>query len=213
MNEYFKPWIGDDYRQAQNKILVIGDSHYCGGCEICGVHGMLSPEDIGECSNFTRNTVQAYLKFRMGTGGKENWMTKTFYQFDKIFYGKEEVTLEESLKLWNSVSFYNFLQTAYVGAADNTIYTANDYTLSTPLAFEVIQELQPDLIIVWGNRAYDNLPSANWNEGRNYYDGFYKLTNHHIVYCLRIYHPSRANIITWHQKIMEISKLLQTNGV
>lgn len=208
MNEYFKPWIGSGYKQAHNRILIIGDSHYCGGCETCGVHGMCSPKEMCECNNFTRNTIRAYLDFRMGTGSKENWMTKTFYPFDKIFFGKEEVTIEESLKLWNNVAFYNFLQTAYVKEADNTKYATRDYTLSVPLAFEIIQELRPDLIIVWGNRAYNSLPSADWENGSDYYNGYYKLNNQHIAYCFRIYHPSRANIQIWHQKIIEMSKLL-----
>ena len=39
MDTFFKPWIGSEYQQKNYKILVIGDSHYCGGCDRCGVYG------------------------------------------------------------------------------------------------------------------------------------------------------------------------------
>lgn len=139
-------------------------------------------------------------------------MTKTFYRFDKIFYGKENVTMEESLKLWNSISFYNFLQTAYIGKASNVLYSDDDYALSTSLFCNVIKELKPNLLIVWGNRAYYHLPNTNWLRGTNY-SGKYLIDNENEIKCIRIYHPSRANVSDWHSILtdfigMEPNKLL-----
>lgn len=91
MDTFFKPWIGSEYQQKNYKILVIGDSYYCGGCDRCGVYGNCSFEKMGKCSNFTQRVVKSYIDFRKGIGEKEKWMTKTYYPFDKIFYGKENV--------------------------------------------------------------------------------------------------------------------------
>lgn len=213
MDTFFKPWIGSEYQQKNYKILVIGDSHYCGGCDRCGVYGNCSFEEMEDCSNFTQRIVKSYIDFRKDIIEKQRWMTKTFYRFDKIFYGKENVTIEESLKLWDSISFYNFLQTAYIGEASNVLYSNDDYALSTPLFYNVIKELNPNLLIVWGNRAYDHLPNTNWLRGTDYYNGKYLIDNENEIKCIRIYHPSRANISDWHSILtdfigMEPNKLL-----
>ena len=169
-------------------------------------------EEMEDCSNFTQRIVKSYIDFRKDIIEKQGWMTKTFYRFDKIFYGKENVTMEESLKLWNSISFYNFLQTAYIGEASNVSYSDDDYALSTPLFCNVIKELKPNLLIVWGNRAYYHLPNTNWLRGTNY-SGKYLIDNENEIKCIRIYHPSRANVSDWHSILtdfigMEPNKLL-----
>ena len=55
MNVYFQPWIGDNYGSSYPRILIIGDSHYCGdeNCKFCGVRGNKPIEEFGACSNFT----------------------------------------------------------------------------------------------------------------------------------------------------------------
>lgn len=196
MQVYFKPWIGPDYEKSPRKILVIGDSHYCGGCDRCGVRGC-TMEEMADCHDFTRDVVSKYLAFRAGAGEKANWMTKTFLQFDKIYYGKHEVSAEESSELWNGIAFYNFVQTAVSGEASNTNYTAEDYARSSPMATEVINELRPDLIIVWGNKAYGALSGEGWTDtGRQ--RGYYTLPDGSVSHCIRIAHPSRAGQEKWH---------------
>ena len=197
MNVYFEPWIGKEYYNQDVKILVIGDSHYCGGCDKCGIRGCTIPE-MGECKNFTRNTIKNYLSFRAGIIEKSNWMTKTYLPFDKIYFGHEDVTLEESLKLWNKIAFHQFVQTAISEEASNTNYTNDDYSLSSPMAKEVINILKPDFIIVWGNRAYNSLDNENWTQGSDNFNGSYLLPSGKSAKCIRIYHPSRANVETWH---------------
>ena len=37
---FFKPWVGKDYESGGifgKKILVLGESHTCGGCDQCGL--------------------------------------------------------------------------------------------------------------------------------------------------------------------------------
>jgi hypothetical protein len=201
MNVYFLPWVGSEYDHSSPKVLIIGDSHYCGDCEECGVRGNRTIEEMEGCSNFTKNTIKDYLSFREGTGEKELWMTKTFLRFDKIYFGKEDVSVAESLELWNSVAFCNFLQTAASVEASNNNYTLEDYSRSSPMVTEIINELQPDIVIVWGNNAWDSLANEGWQDGAVDYTGTYTLSTGHIVHCGRIYHPSRANVEQWHPEI------------
>lgn len=209
MKTYFKPWVGPDYEKADRKILVIGDSHYCGTHDRCGVRGNCSLEEMGECRNFTMNTISAYLAFRTGTGGKENWMTRTYYRFDQLYYGKDAVSEEESIALWNRVAFYNFLQTAASGDASNTNYTNDDYAASSPMATEVISELHPDIVIVWGGRAWGAMTGEGWHDGANSYTGYYTLADGHVVHCIKIIHPSRIGLDEWIPKLDEFLKGLE----
>lgn len=181
INVYFKPWIGPAYHRMSTKMLIVGDSHYCEESDECDSQG-----NCKNCSLITRKAVEAYMKYRR-TGKKEDWaawMTRTYFRFDKLFYGKENVSSEESLRLWNSISFYNFLQTAHSPTPSNQSYKTSEYRHSQPMAQEVIEKLRPDYIIVWGRRAYDHLPGTElrWQEGTDYYNGAYTLEDGHIVH-------------------------------
>lgn len=208
MNVFFKPWVGPDYAKSDRKILVIGDSHYCGSCDRCGVRGNCSFEEMAECNNFTISTISDYIKFRAG-GEKANWMTKTYCRFDKLYYGKEEVSEEESVTLWNRIAFYNFLQTAASDDASNTNYTNDDYAASSPMATEVINELRPDVVIVWGSRAWGAMTGEGWHDGANSYTGYYTLADGHVVHCIKIIHPSRIGLDEWIPKLDEFLKGLE----
>lgn len=214
MNVFWEPWIGANYKKSDKKLLVVGDSHYCGGCggcggnitDRCGVHGKCTFDYMIGCENFkvfTNKVVKEYLSYRNGIAPKRDWMGSTYIPFDKIYYGHEDVTVEETLKLWNSIAFYQFLQTAWSGKADNTAYTNEDYEDSTPLMVEVLETLRPDYMIVWGNRAWRATPGdpLEWHYGSDDYTGYYKLKDGHIIHCMRMYHPSRAGHVRWHDAI------------
>lgn len=213
MNVFFEPWIGQNYKSSDKKLLVVGDSHYCGGCggkitDRCGVHGNCTFEYMKEinCENFkvfTNKVVKLYLAYMNGTGPKYSWMGNTYLPFDRIYFGHEDVTGEESSKLWNSIAFYQFLQTAWSGETSNTTYQDEDYTDSTPLMVEVLETLRPDYMIVWGNRAWWGTPGKplEWHYGADRFTGYYKLKDGHIIHCMRMYHPSRAGHVRWHEEI------------
>ena len=199
-NVYFKPWVGSNYKDAVKKILVIGDSHYCGACQNCGVRGYCSIKEMGDCVNFTSNVVREYLDFLNGKKESDMWM-RSFKCFDKILLG-QDATKEERTEMWNGIAFYNFVQTAISGVTSNAKYTQKDYVDSSAMALEIIKELHPDYVIVWGKRAYNYLPDTDWLSE----DKAYLLPNGHKVYCLRIDHPSRAHQATWSK---EVKKFLE----
>lgn len=195
-NVKFKPWIGKDYHDGNEfgkKILVIGESHYCKDCE-----------DVNEsdCSDFTQNLIQELVD------GKTASWTGTFRKFERSLVG-HETTPEESARIWNSLAFYNYLQTAV--PEPRKAGTPEDYDKSEDAFYEVLNDLQPDAIIVWGvTRMWDNMPSRGWEKGAEIkVDGYplkqgsYTLDNGHVIKAIWIYHPSSGYSWDWWNKAIK----------
>lgn len=197
MQVYFQPWIGPDYNKSAKRILVLGDSHYCGACPDCGVRGN-EPFTHHDCPEFTRNRIKEYPDYRNGKGEGSGWMKRTFLRFDKIFFGKEDVSPQESLSLWNSVAFYNFLQTAASSESSNGNYTAEDYRFSAPMTDTVFRKLKPDLVIAWGRKVWYSMSWNGWEKGDVAFSGTYTFEDGHLVHCRGILHPSRAKVESMH---------------
>ena len=196
MVPYFIPYIGKNYQTGNilpRRLLILGDSHYCGECAQCGIKGMADSNGFG-CLNFTREVVAKYLEYRQGKRSHESWMN-TYLKFEKALAG-HETDDAESLKIWNSVAFYNYIQTAYISESRQA-YTSDDYAQSFPYVKKVMNDLNPDVIIVWGNRLWSNLPNENWRDGgvvsaagieEDF--GYYSLSNGKKVLTIRVTHPS-----------------------
>lgn len=206
MSVIFKPWVGPYYDARPNKLLVVGDSHYCGNedCDRCGIRGNCSVEEMGECVDFTRDIVSDYLAWRNDRGEWDNWMGSTFLTFDRIFYGKKNVSASETNALWNGIAFYNFLQTAISSKASNTNYTDEDYSLSTPMLAEVMETLRPDNMIIWGNRAWEHTPDRQLNyKAETVNRGTFSLVDGHAIRAMKMIHPCRAGQAKWHEEIAD----------
>lgn len=195
-NVRFKPWVGKNYQNGNEfgkKILVIGESHYCKDCE-----------DVNEsdCPDFTQNLIQELVD------GKTASWTGTFRKFERSLVG-HETTPEESARIWNSLAFYNYLQTAVDGPRKSG--TPEDYDKSEDAFYEVLNTLQPDAIIVWGvTHMWDNMPSRGWEKGDEIeIDGYplkqgsYTLDNGHVIKAIWIYHPSSGYSWDWWNKAIK----------
>ena len=66
------------------------------------------------------------------------------------------------LKIWNSVIFFNYLQAAMGGPREAG--TAEQYHQAGKAFFEVIGKYQPEYVIVWGKRLWNNLPNVGWQD-------------------------------------------------
>ena len=191
---FFKPWIGKNYQNGgiiKKKILVLGESHYCGGCDECGL------KYAPECNDL--NTTKIIESLLSGsTGGWAN----TFRKFERSLVNKE-TTLEDSNEIWQSLAFFNFLQVAMTETRTEGSY--EDYMEGQKAFLEVIEELQPDLIIVWGvGRLYDNLPNEGWIKGEplvvdgyNVKNGYYQLKQGKKSRVIAVYHPSTSRGYSW----------------
>lgn len=188
----FMPWKGENYQNGGfngKKILVIGESFYC------------SEEQA--VATLTDKTVKNYLTIRYGEYCENNggW-TNTYLKFERSLVG-EETTPEDSQKIWNSIAFYNYLQVPMSGARESGLPI--DYKNAETAFLEVLNDLQPDLIIVWGvRRLFQKLPGIkegwiegdlleiDWDNGQKKIinNGYYQLKNGKKSRVIAVYHPS-----------------------
>lgn len=201
-NIFFKPWFGEDYETGGifgKKILVVGESHYCGHCEGCG-----DVANAEECAEFTTDhCIQPLLE-----GYTAGW-TGTFHKFERSLVG-HETDLNESRKIWNSVAFYNYIQKAMDGPRTSPDWT--DFRDAEAAFFETLDSLHPDVVIVWGvGRMFDNMPGGDrWREGESLEvdgyavkNGFYRLDNDREARVLWVYHPSAGYSWDWWYKVIK----------
>jgi hypothetical protein len=193
----FEPWVGNKYTDGfcGKKILVIGESFYC------------SEEEA--IATLTTQIVEDYLAIRKGDFRKNNgdW-TKTYLKFERSLVG-EETTPEDSRTIWDSIAFHNYLQVPMSGARESGLPI--DYKNAETAFFEVLNDLQPDLIIVWGvGKLFDNLPEDRWTWGKpltedgwNINNGYYQLDNGKQTRCIAVYHPSTGYQWDWWHKVIK----------
>lgn len=198
---FFKPWVGKDYESGGifgKKILVLGESHTCGGCDQCGLKYSSGCDEVN-----TIKDMEILL-----SGYRDSW-TPTFRKFERSLVN-EETTLERSKEIWNSVTFFNFLQVAMDYSREGG--TPEDYEEGRTAFLEVLDELQPDLVIVWGtSRLYENLPGREngWIDGEeNIVDnwsvpnGYYLLKSGKKTRVIAVYHPSTGYSWDWWYKVI-----------
>lgn len=199
---FFKPWIGKDYKNGgifKKKILILGEAHYCGrGCPECG-----DVEKAEECAEFTsKSTMEDYL-----AGSTAGW-TNSLRKFERSLVD-HETDPEESKKIWNSLAFYNYIQHAMDKSRQAPKWA--DFRNSEDAFFEVLDKLQPKLIIVWGvTRMYDNLPGGErWRAGEDLKvdgypvkNGYYRRADGKEVRVLWVYHPSTGYSWDWWHKVI-----------
>jgi hypothetical protein len=189
-NVFFPPWVGKFYFEKGyngKKIMVLGESHYCGDCDSC-------KNTIEEC-RFVINLVNDYLNYKNRNGKFYNWM-RTFTRFTNIFFG-EQCNIEKINNFWNSIIYYNYVQKS---TEDKRISpTQQMFKNSEDAFFQILKEYNPDIIIVWGKRLWDSLPdNGYWDDkyvldeqGGKFY--FYKGKEKDIP-AYYIYHPSTSYI-------------------
>lgn len=200
---YFKPWVGKNYQTGgifNKRILAVGEGHVCGGeCQHeCGLKYANECEDLT-----TTKVVNDYLN---DCGGR--W-TYTYRKFERSLIDLEAETIPSSEEIWQSIAFFNFLQVAISSARKAGTY--EDYMEGQTAFLEVIEELQPELIIVWGvGRLFNNLPEEGWSWGESLVideypvkNGYYLLKkNGRKARCIAVYHPSAAYSPGWWYKVI-----------
>ena len=198
MNKYFfEPWVGDNYTKglAGKKILALGDSHYCqyrdNGCEAeCG-----NLNAVSRCleKGFTTNVVIDFLEYEQGGGHKPSMNTYT--KFAKLMNGVQSNS-GEIIDFWQSIIFYNFVQRAMIKRERYLEKpSCQDYANGKEPFLNLLTKFQPDLIIVWGKRLWNQISKYGTFSETPVLDGkkgklcYFKAGNKEIpAWC--IYHPS-----------------------
>lgn len=191
-NVFFKPWVGKDYENGiyeGKKLLILGESHYCGGCDKCGIKYNPSCDDFN-----TNKIVEGYLKYNAGERKAASFM-KNYTKFVNVIFNRK-INSEEMKNFWDSIIFYNYVQVAIEETRKTP--TEEEFKLSEDGFFEVLNEYQPDLVIIWGERLFNNMPSKDggWMSKKvcdvaseNVYS--YNIDGKNIP-CYCVYHPSSS---------------------
>jgi len=215
-NIFFQPFVGKYYANGGifgKRIMILGESHYCdeecADCGDCRLHR--------ECMGFTQHVLGDYLDEKKE---RQNWM-RTFLKFERSLVG-EETDQAMRLKIWNSVISFNYLQVAMGGPREAG--TSEQYQQAGKAFFEVVEKYQPEYIIVWGKRLWNNLPGDNWLhenasdvhwvdsndievEGTWVPNGFYMMPGGKHVKALVVNHPSVGySWDFWHRVIQRFLK-------
>ena len=189
---HFRPWVGSGYERgiAGRKVLVLGESHYCA-----------RPED--DVPEVTVNVIRDLLDPESEFEAYKNTYTK----FERALAGTE-LDWQGKARLWNSVVFYNYVQTPLSGP--RRAPSAQEFRSSETAFFEVLEHFRPDCVLVWGRRLYNALPQAGaQGEDLLLPDGGYQetwtytLRDGYPVRLLPITHPSAGFTPSyWHEAIM-----------
>lgn len=210
-NVRFLPWVGKNYEKRLffgKKILVLGESHNCGK-EGCTREECESKEAFIECRNMTNNTMKVFFE---RPERHKPWMN-TYTKFERSLFG-EWTNAEDRKEIWDAVAFYNYLQYSVDGSRKAGEDDA--YEKAIVPFYQVIDFLKPEVIIVWGQRLWYNLPGdERWEEcdsikmydGYNIENGFYKLSNGDKAKVFQVNHPSSG--YTWEYWHKVIKTMLQ----
>ena len=144
----FSPWIGHAYIKGiqRKKILILGESHYhdCTKDANCN-----TPE--GALENHQNLTYSAVARWKNQSHSSPlSWKVPALFNFK----------FQEKEKFWDSVAFYNFMQTGAGASAQckrrKDIWNENNSVASFQAVLDV---LLPDLVLVLGKGNWLNLPS------------------------------------------------------
>ena len=151
---FFNPFVGSNYHKGINgkKILVLGASFYCPKTE-CSFFSSCTNTTIKDsspydhiCPEYSANGICLHDE---PTNSIENWYP-TYQTFAK---GLEQFVGDADYKnIWSHLAFTNYVQFFLPSNGENFRATnTSDLSERDFDAFiEVVKELSPDIVIVWG---------------------------------------------------------------
>lgn len=137
----FEPWIGEKYTtkgiEGGVRLLILGESHY----------GTPGDDD----ASFTQQVVENHGKEK-----RHAFFTKTAKLV--LGMGKGEYLQDEKRRqFWDSVAFYNYIQ-EYAGETPDGDVTNEMWERAKEPFLDVIEQLNPDALLVLGKQLGSNLP-------------------------------------------------------
>lgn len=189
----FLPFVGDNYNKGLQgkKVLVLGESHYC-----------------ANASEAVPSLTQDIIKDLYDPNSEFEPYKNTYTKFAKSLVNRD-LTTQDKKEIWNKLAFYNFVQSPITGPRKPP--SNQEFLDSHAAFFQVLEELQPDCILAWGSRLYDNLPDKG-NQGKNLTvvgdtpieTWNYTLSNGKVVKVMAVTHPSSGySWDWWYQRITE----------
>jgi hypothetical protein len=186
-NVFFDPWVGKNYSDEDNypRILVLGESHQCGdvgnnnrckkdsqGQKFCGDTSWQCP--YGGPAAVMRDFISDVRKD-----------IKSYNKFTKAVCNA--LTINDKNVFWDRVVFYDYVQRAIEKGKSPT---KDDWKQGADSFFNVLKKYQPDMIIVWGKRLWDNMPSedvySNWGRKDWKNQGTWNTTKSKSIYTYHL---------------------------
>ena len=218
---FFEPHVGSRYGKPaslfNNRILVLGDSHYCRmGCLDCG-----NLQNHSKCSSFTLERVVEYLEEQE----RDRWMATYSTFINTVF--RRGTSHGERETFFESVAFYNYLQKAAGTNSESASAYAAEYNQESHLLafYEVLENLMPELVIIWGNRVWNALPNnlkgygeatkgAGIKIGPKIFTAYYDYPfNGRRVLLIGAQHPCRGTSVAFNEAVFDELGVTPMSGV
>lgn len=164
-HHFFEPYVGNHYKEGIHgkKILVLGASFYC-NCVKCPFFASCTSVILKDSSEFDSKCPE------YKSAGKQLHLepgycvedAPTTYQRFAAYMGKHLGT-EDYDTVWEHLAFTNYVQfflPATNGSFRETMWSdlsERDFAAFT----EVVQQLQPNIVVVWGNVINSALKERN----------------------------------------------------
>lgn len=212
----FLPWIGDKYEEGiyydengelqygtdkGKKVLVLGESFYWGETEKDAERALGENKRSWLVYEIIHRFIDKHANFSFGVNHCP------FIRFERTLAGKERLSMEERVELWNHIAFYIYIQEPL----NDLTPTKKLYEDAKEMFLSLIDKYQPDIIIVWGKRLYYNLPLSG-QQGEyveiedEYTETWNFCNNNQNIEVLPIPHPSYAGFVqaNWHKIIRKV---------
>ncbi len=164
-HHFFEPYVGNHYKEGIHgkKILVLGASFYC-NCVKCPFFASCTSVILKDSSEFDSKCPEykaAGKQLHLEPGYCVEDAPTTYQRF-AAYMGKHLGT-EDYDTVWEYLAFTNYVQfflPATNGSFRETMWSdlsERDFAAFT----EVVQQLQPDIVVVWGNVINSALKERN----------------------------------------------------
>ncbi len=166
----YYPFIGENFKMAKEKILIVGESHYADDNK--------ESEELHKHPYLTRAVIKD-KGIERGYG-----KTKTFMNFHKAMITNDTF---ESQKFWDLLAFYNLVQRPMFSSKHRP--HTKDFTDGWKTFFKVIDIVKPTAVIFIGVKASEFL-------GNSISTSEYSLENYTWDEKISRTYPRRVNIIS-----------------
>jgi hypothetical protein len=143
------PFIGSNYHSAGlrgTKLLIVGESSYNPG----------EHPDGYDFSQATINLAADAIGWDQGHGYRNK---SRFYSRIVRIFGFNPNHFTSRHEFWNSVSYYNYLQTTFLAA--RVLPPAEAWNAARDPFIETASELRPDYIVIFSKRMWPYVPKTS----------------------------------------------------
>jgi hypothetical protein len=146
MGDRMRPFIGQDYDKhglRGLRILIMGESSYSG-------------KHVDDITDYNDALAADAIGYDEGRG---YWNKSPFYTRIARIFGYEAASFEARKSFWNSVAYYNFLQT--VLSQPRQLPAAELWEEAKGPFLDTVRELEPDYVVGFSKRMWWHLPKES----------------------------------------------------